>query len=790
MACTAEIVVSNPNLEGGKGTITLPLPSINSLDELPADSLREIADLLMQDQNTLSLVKDWVNSSKFPKNRWEITAFGENALPIGNTTLTEVKNKYSGNSDISIYLDGIERLGVATDINDILLLDTEFSIDYFKHGGIYTRNGKDIAIIKDSENNVKAYLGYVYTSNWVKQNDKSWQTAKIKEKMDSILSELSSTASERSRLKKILPLIKDLDTFIKYFQLSAYFRGEAFKTKNGMDLNNLLNGIIDPESMKEIPYYDNSYVREFIANIKEGKMSRSDFEAFKDKYNFDSLEDVLHFLNGKDANLELVFEGRDIIQFKELLAKKSSRDSMVDYTVSSDYFSNLTNKVFSQGEYSVVSVGDADGNFTYYVTDKYTASEEDLVNESKPFKKFADAKSSLIAKAKLDKLDFSGYKIALKESPNLSFTDSTLKIGDKFQSLDVQIAPNTKLSGYDKGLFRLLELKKGTRQATNVQEFLELLKKDAKYKKMGLDFSVLNTKEKIETFFLLKENLRDQDLEKTFKSPNQLTPERIAYESKIAQEALNTIITAKTNLYEVTSITGDKVKVIKLNDRPTNFSNNTSFEDNSVRAKIYDVADRLVNQFGIKINLVSSKDLVDFPGVDGSENGFIYNGEVYINMDNASPKDVLHEYGHLVMGTIKQRNPQLYSELTSSMENLEDFNDKVTKYKELYPNRALRDIEEEIFVDLFGEYNIDKEALPEVKDEIKKIFGLTSSLDGESIETLNQMTLNDLMLNFGSVVLSSENNIVDANLSSNSRVISNLVEKLMKLGMLKENCNG
>ena len=55
---------------------------------------------------------------------------------------------------------------------------------------------------------------------------------------------------------------------------------------------------------------------------------------------------------------------------------------------------------------------------------------------------------------------------------------------------------------------------------------------------------------------------------------------------------------------------------------------------------------------------------------------------------------------------------------------------------------------------------------------------------------LESMTFNDLLLNFGSIVLKEPEIVFNTGLSTTSRVMSNMMEKLMELGTLKEDCNG
>lgn len=73
---------------------------------------------------------------------------------------------------------------------------------------------------------------------------------------------------------------------------------------------------------------------------------------------------------------------------------------------------------------------------------------------------------------------------------------------------------------------------------------------------------------------------------------------------------------------------------------------------------------------------------------------FIYQGEIYVNQNIAGVDGKAHELMHVLMGSIKFKNPQLYAEITNSVEALDNYQDLVINY----PNRARADVNEEIFV--------------------------------------------------------------------------------------------
>jgi len=140
-------------------------------------------------------------------------------------------------------------------------------------------------------------------------------------------------------------------------------------------------------------------------------------------------------------------------------------------------------------------------------------------------------------------------------------------------------------------------------------------------------------------------------------------------------------------------------------------------------------------------------------------NAFILDGQIYINMDRASLDAPIHEISHILLGSIKFTNPSLYYKIVSSVENLEDYEQRIQEF----PNRARSDVNEEIFVDLFSQYYINQSDLPlddlqkekleyEIKHNIDSgIFPHTSVTKG-NINDIMSSSLLDIMDKFGTCI--------------------------------------
>jgi len=63
--------------------------------------------------------------------------------------------------------------------------------------------------------------------------------------------------------------------------------------------------------------------------------------------------------------------------------------------------------------------------------------------------------------------------------------------------------------------------------------------------------------------------------------------------------------------------------------------------------------------YGINIIPISSDD--SFPGLNVNQSkAFIYNGNIYVNIDNATIDSPIHEMLHILLGSMSRYNPSLF----------------------------------------------------------------------------------------------------------------------------------
>lgn len=212
------------------------------------------------------------------------------------------------------------------------------------------------------------------------------------------------------------------------------------------------------------------------------------------------------------------------------------------------------------------------------------------------------------------------------------------------------------------------------------------------------------------------------------------------------------------------------------------------------------IFNKLNDQYGIQMLTISDKELTNeqwqnVPEVQTAK-AFIYDGNIYINTDHATASDSIHELTHLMLGSIRFKNPDLYYGLIEQAQQFTSFSD----YTKQHPNKSMSDNSEELFVTemskyLAGEKSVVEELEPQVLNELH--YGMKRLLDtvlmGEySVKSipdseLYSMSLADLVESVNSNLLESSfyGSLDDAQLH---RILSNTKSDLIKKGDLREDC--
>lgn len=254
---------------------------------------------------------------------------------------------------------------------------------------------------------------------------------------------------------------------------------------------------------------------------------------------------------------------------------------------------------------------------------------------------------------------------------------------------------------------------------------------------------------------------------------------------------------------EVNILPLNEQALVYIDHRPTDFSNKENVKTTiySDKQALVPIFNKLASLYGIKFHNITIDDLQNDPKfkdvIDAKHtNAFILNGDIYINMDIADIDAPIHEMTHMILGSVKYQNPQLYNELVSISEQLPVYNELSKNYQ----GRTRSDLNEEIFVTEFAKFISGKqsiiEQLPEfIQEEILyNIKRLLDSMLMGDISVKSVPTDQLLKMSFPEIAELVNSNVFE-NLSrgtlNNShihRILNNRKSDLMNKNELKEEC--
>ena len=164
---------------------------------------------------------------------------------------------------------------------------------------------------------------------------------------------------------------------------------------------------------------------------------------------------------------------------------------------------------------------------------------------------------------------------------------------------------------------------------------------------------------------------------------------------------------------EVKLTPSSEVSTIQVRKRPNKWDNvyegGIIIDDSTSSSRnvgvFNSILEKLANLCGINFVSITNGELSSeqWKGVvDDAKttNAFVYNGNIYINIDNSSIDAPLHEMLHLFLGSVRYSDPQLYSSMVEAMNELPNKALLARNYKD----RTDSDINEELLVSEFSKY--------------------------------------------------------------------------------------
>lgn len=270
------------------------------------------------------------------------------------------------------------------------------------------------------------------------------------------------------------------------------------------------------------------------------------------------------------------------------------------------------------------------------------------------------------------------------------------------------------------------------------------------------------------------------------------------------------IVKLNTNLHpdlEIELYPTGKQALLSIRRRPkfTNIPNtekdinisNIHHKKQVFEGMLYDLQHKLGIQFQyINNEELNSEKWVNLIPDSKLVNAFIYNGTIYINTDNASIEEPLHELSHILLGNLRYANPNIYYKLLDLVQHIPNIQDRLSEYFD----RTMSDKLEEILVTEYSKYISNKSSLFDVinKSDLHKINyymyrGLDTMLKGDySSKVIIPSKLgNESLLSLGrklhsNTLNNNKSDVVDHSIIH--RIVNNQKSKLLKVGELIEEC--
>lgn len=260
---------------------------------------------------------------------------------------------------------------------------------------------------------------------------------------------------------------------------------------------------------------------------------------------------------------------------------------------------------------------------------------------------------------------------------------------------------------------------------------------------------------------------------------------------------------------ETDIIPSGDISILKIKKRPSqweginnNFNRALKNTPNMSTGSIVVMLEKLSHLYGINFKYITNEELNSESWKDKvldarTTNAFVFNNDIYINIDNYNIDAPIHEMLHILLGSIRFTKPTLYFNLVNMVNNIPN----KEKYLQKYLNRTNSDLNEELLVSEFSKYlsgldsiytNLPDNIKYEIEYNIKRV--LDSMLSGEqSVKTLSDEHLfNSSMLELANLLGSETlNNKFQGSLEDSQvhRILANTKEDLIKKGDLIEYCS-
>lgn len=220
---------------------------------------------------------------------------------------------------------------------------------------------------------------------------------------------------------------------------------------------------------------------------------------------------------------------------------------------------------------------------------------------------------------------------------------------------------------------------------------------------------------------------------------------------------------------------------------------------------INSVVGRLSDYLGVKINTISREQLREkFPEITDKDTvkGFIYKGMIYVISDNTSDAELsetkLHEMMHILLGSVKYTNREIYDSLIQSIMNTDAFKSYFEQNSNKY---TADDLAEEFLITNLSQHlagitndffqNLDSKTAYDINYNFNRLLdtifmgkGSTKSIPPVKLYNYTFSEVAEIV-DSGIINNNFQGSLSDAQLS---RIYANKKSELLKEGKLEQHC--
>lgn len=246
-----------------------------------------------------------------------------------------------------------------------------------------------------------------------------------------------------------------------------------------------------------------------------------------------------------------------------------------------------------------------------------------------------------------------------------------------------------------------------------------------------------------------------------------------AHKKELLETVIPNIVKAKRKYYFVNSVKGSQAELVPFDD--VTEVEQYQKEDRSIpTTKLWRAISKSFSSvIPVPINVLTAEQMNSQFRQYSDAKAFIKGGNIYINLANASPEDLMHEYAHVLLAYLKNNDQyrEGYKKLIEAVWKYGNTNRRnAIINSDAYKNSSMEDKMEEFFVSEFGRWvendsNLDLDKIfrgnPVLEDN-KKLFD--SRNQTKSIKELFSKSVKDIFSNFNdnvSILLKENPSLMD-----------------------------